>query len=117
MLPLDSFTAFIQKFPILFIPLLALALYFIFQVVKKLVIRLVAMGIVALALYVGYTLYLSPKIPKVHVDAFKEKVQETAKGLRQVADQAKEVKRDLETLNRKREEAMELLGSNDSVKK
>ena len=87
---LEHITAFFRNYPLLCLPLFLLALYCLFQFIKKLVIRLLALAVILLALIVGYTLFVQYKTGLPGVESMTEKAGRTADKARAAAKTARE---------------------------
>jgi uncharacterized membrane protein len=89
---LEHITAFFRSYPLLCLPLFLLALYCLFQFVKKLVIRILALAVILLALLVGYTVFVRPKTGLSEIKNMKEKAEKTVDKVKATAKTAQEIK-------------------------
>ena len=106
---LDQTLSIFQKYPFLSIPLFILALYFLFQFVKKIVIRILALAVILLAIFICYTLFIQPKTGLPKVKTIKEETDKTLQDMKKTIKTAQELKEKAEKLNEEGKEALESL--------
>jgi peptidoglycan hydrolase CwlO-like protein len=103
---LDSIAALFQQYPFLAVPLFLLALFFLFQFVKKMVVRILALAVILLALFVGYVVFVQPRTGLPKVEALQKKADNKITDVKKTVDDVQKLQEKADALQEKRKEAL-----------